>query len=286
VLGSGSRGNCTLVRAAGGIMLIDAGFGPRTIARRLIGTGVELEDVQAICMTHLDSDHFNPNLVATIARQGVQLFCHQKLAPQLRLIIRQSAAAPDDVRAAERLIKTFRAGAFEPLQGVFAQPIHLPHDRDGSHGFLLRCGSFRMGYATDLGRVPDTLLELFCGVHVLAIESNYDPEMERTSERPWFLKRRVMDGAGHLSNEQALAAVQTIMDTTLHRHGPDHLPRHVVLLHRSEQCNCPVLVRRLFETDHRLRDVLTLADQSQRTQWLRIEAGKPLIGEQLCLAWG
>ena len=40
---------------------------------------------------------------------------------------------------------------------------------------------------------------------MVAIESNYDPFMEEHSGRPWQLKRRIMGGSGHLSNEQAFA---------------------------------------------------------------------------------
>jgi hypothetical protein len=62
------------------------------------------------------------------------------------------------------------------------------------------------------------------------------------------------------------------------------LPQHIVLLHRSRECNCPTLLRRLFERDARIASRLTLAEQFTRTQWMRVDARcKPLIGEQLTL---
>ena len=39
VLASGSSGNCTVVRTPGGLLLLDAGIGPRTVSQRLAGTG-------------------------------------------------------------------------------------------------------------------------------------------------------------------------------------------------------------------------------------------------------
>jgi hypothetical protein len=48
ILASGSGGNCTAVRAPSGVMLIDAGIGPRTVAQRMDGTGLTLRDVSAI----------------------------------------------------------------------------------------------------------------------------------------------------------------------------------------------------------------------------------------------
>src|SRR5947209_10893150 len=76
VLASGSSGNCAAVRTPAGVLLIDAGLGPRMAAERLKGTGVSVADVSAVCLTHLDRDHFNPNWVGTWARQRVRIFCH------------------------------------------------------------------------------------------------------------------------------------------------------------------------------------------------------------------
>jgi phosphoribosyl 1,2-cyclic phosphodiesterase len=72
------------------------------------------------------------------------------------------------------------------------------------------------------------MIEALAGVDVLAIESNYCPRMQVASKRPEFLKKRIMGGAGHLSNEECLEAVGAI--------GPR---REVVLLHLSRDCNAP-----------------------------------------------
>jgi hypothetical protein len=64
------------------------------------------------------------------------------------------------------------------------------------------------------------------------------------------------------------------------------LPQHVVLLHRSRQCNCPELLRSLFSRDARIASRLTLAEQYSRTEWIRAGNSNPLAGEQLQLAWG
>ena len=142
----------------------------------------------------------------------------------------------------------------------------------------------RVGYATDLGRVTDELVERFDGVGVLAIESNYDRRMQLESPRPAFLKGRIMGGRGHLSNDQALDAVRRVLD----RCGAtgSRPPQHVVLLHRSRQCNCPELLRRHFSRDARIAPRLVLAEQHTRTPWLAAGPAKPWVGEQLALAFG
>jgi glyoxylase-like metal-dependent hydrolase (beta-lactamase superfamily II) len=245
---------------------------------------VEVEQIRAICLTHLDRDHFNLNWLATLVKHAIRVFCHEQRVDELRESMRTMAAGREAMTGAERLVSGFD-GVFEPIVGVRMHSIHLPHDAAGSHGFLVESGRYRLGYATDLGKVPERLVELFCGVHVLAIESNYDLEMEKNSDRPWVLKQRVMGGAGHLSNEQALRAVRAILDRTQKKHGEAGLPRHIVLLHRSRECNCPKLLRRLFEGDQRIKRTLTLAEQGTRTEWLKIrqEVAPAGAGEQMGL---
>ena len=80
VLGSGSGGNSTVIRAPRGSFLLDAGFGPRTTAQRMCGgtgggLGVDLPDISAIVLTHLDHDHFNKNWLQTIIKRGIRVFC-------------------------------------------------------------------------------------------------------------------------------------------------------------------------------------------------------------------
>jgi glyoxylase-like metal-dependent hydrolase (beta-lactamase superfamily II) len=56
-------------------MLIDAGIGPRTAATRLAGTGLSVSEVSAICLTHLDRDHFSYNWIGTAVRRRIAVFC-------------------------------------------------------------------------------------------------------------------------------------------------------------------------------------------------------------------
>ncbi|HVT87796.1 MAG TPA: MBL fold metallo-hydrolase [Tepidisphaeraceae bacterium] len=271
ILASGSSGNCTVLRTPGGAVLIDAGIGPRTTARRMAGTGVSIEDIRAICLTHLDRDHFSPTWLATIRKFGIRVFCHESRAEDLRSV----------TGFADVSVDTFNCHAFKPAEHVQFRPLHLAHDEHGSHGFVIDGYDCRIGYATDLGRVPRNLLDHFCEVDLLALESNYDREMELNSPRPWFLKQRIMNGKGHLSNEQAFEAICAILDRCQSRSG--RLPQHIVLLHRSRQCNCPKLLRQLFESDKRIASRLTLAEQYERTEWLSIGKHVPLSGEQFCL---
>lgn len=272
VLASGSGGNCTVLRSPGGVLLIDIGIGPRTFGRRIaqIGASIALNQVAGVCLTHLDSDHFNANWFNTLARFGIPIFCH------LGVVEHVKGRAPEvDVRGFDC------AERFEPVQGLRFHAVSCAHDEAGSHGFVIDGFDTRIGYATDLGRVPDELHDAFCDLDVLCIESNYDRQMQLSSDRPWFLKQRVMGGKGHLSNEQAYQAVVQMLDRC-EAHGKP-LPRHIVLLHRSRECNCPELLRSQFSRDARIARRLTLAEQLEPTDWL---APGTVAGDQLTLAWG
>jgi phosphoribosyl 1,2-cyclic phosphodiesterase len=282
ILASGSAGNCSAIRTPAGVMLIDAGIGPRTLGKRLRGTGTVVQDVRAICLTHLDSDHFRATWLNTIVQQKIALFCHETRRDDL-LSSAGLDRGPGHVQQLAALVQGFNGEPFEPMPGVVMRAVALAHDRLGSHGFVIDGFGGRIGYASDLGRVPPDLARHFCDLDVLAMESNYDPEMEMSSPRPWFLKNRIMGGRGHLSNQQALEAIQQILDRCEKRRH--RLPEHIVLLHRSRQCNCPRLMRKLFSRDARIAPRLTVAEQYHRSEWLRPARTRPQAGEQLTLTW-
>lgn len=279
ILASGSSGNCSVVRADGGgssgVILIDAGLSPRQTAKRLDGTGVTLDHVAGICLTHLDWDHFNRGWVRQILKRGIRVYC----GPRHRDALLEQAG--DEIGP---YLHEIDGRGFEPVPGLAVEAIDLRHDEAGSHGFVVECGAARLAYATDLGRVPPTLVDRFAGADLLAIESNYDVRMQLESARPQFLKNRIMGGRGHLSNAEALDAVRRIFDRSHALHG--RWPSHVVLLHRSRECNCPRLLRRLFCGDRRLADRLVLAEQHARTEWLSPTERPKFVGEQLTLQFG
>jgi len=128
--------------------------------------------------------------------------------------------------------------------------LRLEVDRgDGRHAHI--------GYATDVGRVAPGLIGHLRGVDCLAIESNYDPAMQRASDRPEALKRRIMGGSGHLSNELSAHAVERIA------------PReHLVLLHLSRRCNSPA---RAAEVHGSAGPAPVITDQFEPTPWIRVE---------------
>jgi phosphoribosyl 1,2-cyclic phosphodiesterase len=233
VLASSSGGNCSalILERPGSahspsLILIDVGVTPRRAGRLLAAAGLGGLPVVAAIVTHLDADHLCPSWcrntreASAILPPSAPLYMHRRhagRADRQGLLFRRTLPFAD---------------AFEPVPGVLVRAKIAPHDNLGSAALRFTLsGSARpveLGWATDLGRPTDEIAEHLAGVDVLGLESNYCPEMEADADRPEFLKRRVMGGSGHLSNEQSAALARRIA------------PReHVVLLHLSRQCNTP-----------------------------------------------
>lgn len=230
-LGSGSAGNASVIawREAGRMraILVDLGFAPRRIRDALASIGIAPEDVVGACLTHLDQDHYRPAWAKSLRLREIPVHVHERHR--------------DDAIAAgvPRELLRSHAGAFEPDPRVEATATLVRHDEAGSVALRFDLEGVSIGLATDLGTVPPELPERFAGVTLLAIESNHCPRLQEASPRPAFLKRRIMGGSGHLSNEQAIAAIAAIAEA-----APEL--EHVVLLHLSRQCNCPDLLQRRF----------------------------------------
>ena len=259
VLGSGSAGNATLLTLEHDgrrkRVLIDCGFSPRQTALRLRPLGVERDEITDILLTHLDQDHFYRSWVKLVEHGVVRLHIHrrqQRRAAKIGLNFRHVELFDDDpwplAETATRI-----------------EPVPFAHDDLGTVGFVIDHHGTRLGLATDLGSVPPHLFERFVDLDALALESNYDRSMQIASDRPAFLKRRIMGGKGHLSNEEALCAARRIADQS-------RLNR-LTLLHLSRQCNCPERVKRLWrERAADLLPLLSITGQKETSPEFRVSA--------------
>ncbi len=249
VLSSSSSGNCSILTIddghAASRVMIDAGLSPRRTKRLLGDLGLSLAQISGVIYTHLDSDHCHPGWASDLPA-GAWVRMHARHA-------RRSRECGMHLRKPD-----YFEGEFEVARGVRATPVLMAHDGLGVAAFRFDSGHGSLGFATDCGRVTRGLVDTLEGVDTLAIESNYCPEMQQSSARPEFLKRRIMGGAGHLSNQECAKAVRHIR------------PReHVVLLHLSRQCNTP----QRAASEHRdAAYTLTIASHDTPTGEIRVGA--------------
>lgn len=220
VLGSGSKGNCTLIESGSTSVLIDAGFSGREISRRLGLIGRSVGDLTAILITHEHGDH--------ISGAGV-------LSRQARLPVYANAGTH---RAAEaRLSRLHRRADFETgtvfaVDGFEIHPFRISHDTADPVGFVVSDGSASLCCCTDTGRITSLIRHTARRCQALILEANYDPQLLADGPYPLPVKQRVRSSQGHLANGDAARFLAELADSSL---------RQVVLAHLSSTCNLPEL---------------------------------------------
>ena len=217
ILGSGSRGNATLIEGQDTTVLIDNGFGPRLLKRRLEIIGRRPQDIHALLLTHEHTDHAS----------GATAACAQFNWP-LHATAGTLDALPESTVPTVAISTT---SAFS-VGGLTVQATHVPHDAREAVSLVItdRASGCRIGIATDLGHVPNALPKQFERLDVLIVESNHDERMLADGPYPWVLKRRIGGERGHLSNRQAAAFIAACVHSGL---------KSVVLAHLSETNNTP-----------------------------------------------
>lgn len=220
VLGSGSRGNCTLVESGDTSILIDAGFSGVEIRRRLQLIGRELEGITAILITHEHNDHIS----------GAGIVSRQAKMP----LYANSATFKATGSRLGKLFsfKEFGTGERFSLNGLQVHPFAVSHDTADPVGFVVSDGMHSVGYCTDTGKIT-TLVEYHLrDCDALVLESNHDPKMLRDGPYPLHLQQRVKSNQGHLANEDAGRFLQKMAARNL---------KCVLLAHLSETNNLPEL---------------------------------------------
>ncbi|HEB85744.1 MAG TPA: MBL fold metallo-hydrolase [Gammaproteobacteria bacterium] len=247
-LGSGSKGNATLVQAAGTCVMIDCGFSLRETEARLSRYGLEATQLDAILITHEHGDHvrgagplarkYNIPLWTTRGTHGKAVL---GVLPRLHYL---------DVHQ-----------GFE-IQDLAIQTYPVPHDAQEPCQFVFTDGQKRLGMLTDTGTITPYIETQLDGCDALLLECNHDLSMLEQGPYPFSLKQRVAGRLGHLSNDQTAALLGVL----------DH-PRlkHLVIAHLSEQNNTPALAcDSLAGTTGCERDWIKVASQDTGFDWCEI----------------
>jgi phosphoribosyl 1,2-cyclic phosphodiesterase len=221
VLGSGSRGNAILVDGTDGGLLVDAGFGPRALAKRLHAIGRRPEEITSLLLTHEHTDH----------ACGAVDAC-RKWGWTLRATPGTLAALADSPGGCDVSTSPLPCDGATAFDGWRVDVTRVPHDARECSAFVLtdRTSGTRVGIALDLGHVPAALPPAFTRLDLLVVESNHDERLLVDGPYPWMLKQRVGGDLGHLSNGAAAAFIAGCAHRGL---------RGVLLAHLSATNNTP-----------------------------------------------
>ena len=217
-LGTGSRGNSTLLETDEVKVLIDQGFSGAQLEKRLGLLNIRPTDIDCVLLSHHHGDHGGGAVIAQ-KRWKLKILANELTAMELGLDPMQTSHFDhlDLIRIGEELT---------------ILPVPVPHAGSDNVAFIASYRSERAAIITDLGSWTDELVKHVHGCEHISIEANYDERKLDSGPYPYSLKERIRGRGGHLSNNQTgrfLAEVCTAET------------RNVVLTHLSEKNNSPHL---------------------------------------------
>jgi len=224
-INSGSNGNCYYVGNDNEAVLIDVGLTCKEVEKRMDRLGLSIHKIKAIFISHEHSDHIK-GLAVFAKKYHLPVYISTATLKSSRLILNENNTHPLN-HLQHIQIGDLKISAFSKF-----------HDAADPYSFTVECNDVRVGIFTDIGSVCDRLITHFKNCHAAFLEANYDTQMLQNGSYPYFLKRRIMSGHGHLSNEQALELFTN--------HKAPYLS-HLLLSHLSKDNNDPELVEKLFK---------------------------------------
>jgi phosphoribosyl 1,2-cyclic phosphodiesterase len=249
-LGSGSRGNATLVEAGDACLLLDCGFSARELERRLALLALDGTRLSGILVTHEHSDHVKG--VWTLSRR-------HNLPVYMTGGTAKGSAAPSDIDL--HLItpqQRFQVG------GVDVLPVAVPHDAREPVQFVFQYAGLKLGVLTDLGHISSHVLECYQGCDGLLVEANHDPDMLADGPYPYTLKQRVGGDWGHLNNAQTAGLLKAVEPRSL---------QALVVGHISQQNNALAVVQDAMTSIAKVVPEILYASQDDCVDWLALESG-------------
>lgn len=217
-LGSGSKGNASLVYFNGKILMVDSGFSRRQVVLRMSALGLDPNAICGILVSHEHGDHI----------KGAQKCSWDFGAPILAT--RGTLSGGGLSKSGARILDY---GSPLEHDGFAVTPLRVSHDTLEPCAFLVEVAGVRSLFATDIGNPASLEIGPVGSLDLLYIEANHDEGMLRNGPYPAFLKHRIAGDGGHLNNEQSGRLIKSLASQS-------HNLRTVVLAHLSDKNNNPV----------------------------------------------
>ena len=247
-IGSGSRGNGTLVEVGNTIVLVDCGFSATQATKRMAKLGKAPEELAAILVTHEHADHIG-GVPALARRYNLPVYMTPGTARHEKAV-----DLPE--------VRLFNCHEAFGIESIEVQPYPVPHDAREPSQFVFSDGAKRLGILTDVGCWTPHIEEQLSGCDALILESNHDVEMLAQGSYPASLKRRVGGQHGHLNNQQSAELLERLDCAKL---------QHIVAAHLSEQNNRPEFAQEALSGVLNCEsDWVAVADQSEGLDWRSI----------------
>jgi len=204
VLASGSNGNCSVIKSKEALVVIDCGMSWEYLFASFCEYDIAIEKADALLVTHLHRDH---------TRQLDKFDAIKK-----HVVF--------DLPGSEKqeFYQEFK------VKDLLILPLAMSHDSPDTTGYLINDGKESLVYITDTGYLSDYNKHYLHNADYYIMESNHDPVMLLNTNRPRWLKRRIMYDDGHLSNIDCAYHLQELVGEKT---------KEIVLAHLSEEANSP-----------------------------------------------
>lgn len=242
VFSSGSQGNASLLRTNNLNILIDAGITKKQIEEGLAESGLKLEDINYLFITHEHVDHIRaisqllkyPNIKIVISRGTLDFIIdyskdHNRAKDLENIFIKTKNGS---IIIIERIEDTIMYPSLK-IDSLEVEFLPLFHDAREPIGFIFKEDNKKFCYITDTGYVHSDIMPLINNSDAYVLESNHDPELLMASDRPYYTKLRIIGDHGHMSNEDSMYILaKSIGDKT----------KLVMHAHISQECNLVMLI--------------------------------------------
>jgi len=228
ILGSSSAGNSSYLSTPETKILIDVGFTGKKVQEMLKTIGQDIDDIDAIFLTHEHSDHCIG--VKGLARN-----------PELGFFANRDTANAIQAKMTRKAYwNLFETGTTFQYRDLEITTFSIPHDAYDPVGYIFKHEEKSLAWVTDLGYIPKLVQEKIRDVDILVLEANYDEKLlDEDTKRPWSIKQRIKGRHGHLSNDDAFEFISTVNKPAW---------KQVYLAHLSRDCNNVEKLRNLFSS--------------------------------------
>ena len=200
IFASSSSGNCLLLSDGGTNILLDAGISMRRVESSLFQTGLSVQDIDGVLITHEHSDHIS-GLKMLLKHYDFPVYAPRTVAARLM------GSHPG---IEERLV-VVPVGSYFDIGSLSIMAFHTSHDTDESVGYRVE-GDGTFALATDTGCVTEEIINALLGTDAVLIEANHDETLLCDGPYPFYLKRRILSDRGHLSNASCALLARSLAE--------------------------------------------------------------------------
>ena len=247
-LGSGSKGNATLIEWRDTCVMVDCGFSIKETTLRMAKLGKQPQDLNAILVTHEHSDHWK-GVMPLANKFGIKVY------------LTAGCLKSRDLKNPTTDFHIIDSHTEFQVGDLTVTPVPVPHDAREPVQYLFNSLNHKLGVLTDIGSVTPHVEAQYDNCHGLLLEANHDLDMLAMGPYPAFLKDRVSGQWGHLNNQQTARLLANVDQSLI---------QQLVIGHISDKNNSLDKVRDAVEKVYTGQGNLHYACQQEGFDWLEL----------------